>query len=203
MGDETAAAQGRPRSEEASRKILMAAFHLFRDRGYSGLSMETVAEMAGVGKTTIYRRYPNKRELIMAAISMGAEIPAAPETGSCKRDLVELVGKGIDLMEGHGNAEGLRIWCGLVIERERDPELLEAFRKRFIRPHQQRYRSVFERGVENGELNPGADFEAATHATVGSIIARMTSGQTVPQDWAERIVDLVWPGIARVNDSRA
>ena len=158
--------------------------------------------MAGVGKTTIYRRYPNKRELIMAAISTGAKIPDAPDTGSCKGDLVELVRKGIDLMEGHGNAEGLRIWCGLVIERERDPELLESFRERLIRPHQQRYRSVFERGVENGELNAGADFEATTIMMVGSIIARITSEQTVPQDWAERVVDLVWPGIARGSDTR-
>ena len=59
--------RGRPRSEEAKRAILRAAFDLLVEQGLAATSMDSVAERAGVSKATIYRRYPSKADLVIAA----------------------------------------------------------------------------------------------------------------------------------------
>ena len=63
-----ARAPGRPRSAQAHRAILDATIELFVESGYEGLSIEGVAARAGVGKTTIYRRWSSKEDLIVDAI---------------------------------------------------------------------------------------------------------------------------------------
>ena len=67
---EEAAAKGpgRPRDPEADRAILEATIEILGEEGYEGLSIEGVAARAGVGKTTIYRRWTSKAELVVAAI---------------------------------------------------------------------------------------------------------------------------------------
>src|SRR4249920_852730 len=74
---------GRPRSSEADQAILDAALEVFAGAGYDGLTIEAVADRAGVAKSTIYRRYQDKAELLLAAVECSAEISTpAPDTGS-------------------------------------------------------------------------------------------------------------------------
>ena len=80
---------GRPRSSEADRAILQTALRLLVEQGYDAMSIEGVASAAGVGKTTIYRRYPSKRELIVAAVSSLADTFSVPtESGDLRADLL-------------------------------------------------------------------------------------------------------------------
>ena len=67
IADPEARRPGRPRSTEADEAILEAAVDLFAEGGFDGLTMEGVAARADVGKTTIYRRYPCKVDLVIAA----------------------------------------------------------------------------------------------------------------------------------------
>jgi AcrR family transcriptional regulator len=85
MAATSARARGRPRDPAIDRAILDAALRLLAEQGYDGMSLEAVAGAAGVGKTTIYRRYPGKRELVVAAISsiaaslaIGRKYPSSP-----------------------------------------------------------------------------------------------------------------------------
>src|SRR5215207_3228411 len=80
---------GRPRSASAHSAILEAAVALFVDRGFEGMSVEAVAAEAGVGKTTIYRRWRSKEELVVDAIAERFADPSAPETGNVRDDLVQ------------------------------------------------------------------------------------------------------------------
>src|SRR6185437_11155783 len=79
------APRGRPRSAEADRAILTATADLLAERGLAAMSIEEVAARAGVGKTTIYRRWPSKGLLALDAfvISFRAEQPL-PDTGSLR-----------------------------------------------------------------------------------------------------------------------
>ena len=78
--------RGRPRSEQAHRAIVEATLTLLDEGGYTALTIEAVAERAGVGKTTIYRRWPSKLELVIEAISE-LRPPGPPEdTGSLAGD---------------------------------------------------------------------------------------------------------------------
>src|SRR5271163_2599111 len=67
---------GRPRSEQAEHAIIEATLDLFAEQGFEGVCVESVAARAGVGKATIYRRWPNKEEMLLAALgSMKSPIP--------------------------------------------------------------------------------------------------------------------------------
>src|SRR5262249_48391971 len=84
---------GRPRSPEADRAILQTTVELLATEGLRGLSIERVAERAGVGKTTIYRRWPTKRELAEAALralfTQMESVSYVPDTGTVRGDLLE------------------------------------------------------------------------------------------------------------------
>ena len=83
---------GRPRDPSADRMILQSALEVLTDLGYAGMSVEKVAKKAGVGKTTIYRRFSSKEELAAAALeSLKDEIGPLPDTGDTRNDLVEMM----------------------------------------------------------------------------------------------------------------
>src|ERR1700742_4798728 len=77
---------GRPRSEQAEQAIIEATLDLFAEEGFDGVCVEAVAARAGVGKATIYRRWPNKEELLLAALS-SMKSPFPEPTGNVRDDL--------------------------------------------------------------------------------------------------------------------
>ena len=83
--------RGRPRDTAVEGRVLQAAMAEMRERGYDGMSVDRVAERAGVAKTTIYRRWPSKAELVIAMIAqLRSAVPFEP-SGDPRRDLTELV----------------------------------------------------------------------------------------------------------------
>src|SRR5260370_35342567 len=82
---------GRPRSAQAHKAILDATLELLAEEGFQGLSIEEVAARAGAGKTTIYRRWSSKEELVMEAIrQVQIEVPVM-DTGNFRNDLAALL----------------------------------------------------------------------------------------------------------------
>jgi len=81
---------GRPRSAEADEAIRNATIAEFAERGYDGLRIEAVAERAGVAKTTLYRRFPCKADLVQHALSKHSEEVACPHSDSLEDDLFKL-----------------------------------------------------------------------------------------------------------------
>src|ERR1019366_1796448 len=89
----TAPTRGRPRSEKARQAILEAAAELLLARGLSAVSMDAVAEQAGVSKATIYRWWPTKETLALDALyaEWAAARPSPRDTGSLRGDLLSLL----------------------------------------------------------------------------------------------------------------
>src|SRR6201987_2603260 len=82
---------GRPRSEQAEQAIIEATLDLFAEQGFEGVCVEAVASRAGVGKATIYRRWPNKEELLLAAFgSLKSPFPE-PKGLSVRDELLAMV----------------------------------------------------------------------------------------------------------------
>lgn len=186
-------ARGRPRSEQADRAILDAARRLLAEQGYARMSIEGVAEAAGVGKPTIYRRYRDKAELVGAALArIGGEVTAPIDSGDTRADLTELVERFLAIVTGSGTV----IVGTLLAEHERHPELLDAFRERAIEPRRALMRELLERGIRRGEIRPDADLDLATDQLIGPYFARRLSREPIPPDWAREIVAGVWKGIA-------
>src|SRR4051812_1829696 len=80
------------RSARVVNEVMSATLEVFAQHGYAGLTIEAVALLAGVNKTTVYRRWPSKVELLGAAlVSLRDEEPEPPDTGSLREDLLQLL----------------------------------------------------------------------------------------------------------------
>src|SRR5690348_16144333 len=116
-----AAPRGRPRSQEADRAILTATVELLAERGLAAMSIEEVAARAGVGKTTIYRRWPSKGLLALDAFvsSFRAEQPQ-PDTGTLRGDRLSALHAWVRVVTQTATGPML---TGLIAEAQHDPEL--------------------------------------------------------------------------------
>ena len=184
---------GRPRSAEADRAILDATLALLHDTGYAGMSMEAVADAAGVGKTTIYRRYRDKADLVTAAIAAMRGADEMPDSGDTRQDLVELLQR---FVRGKERVQSMRLLGTLWAEEERNPELVRLFRERVIRPRRAMIVEVLRRGQARGELREDLEPGLVTEMMVGAHFARQFNGQPFPRDWARQVVDTIWPALA-------
>ncbi|MHB8671104.1 MAG: TetR/AcrR family transcriptional regulator [Acidimicrobiales bacterium] len=187
--------RGRPRSPESERAILQSAVDLLAEEGYAGLSVEGVARRAGVGKATIYRRWPSKAELVVAAVSTIAAPPLRlPDTAPVRDALVAMVRHLINSMN---RTPAGRILPALVAEFPRHPELAQVFRKEFVEKRRAKGAALIERGMASGELRPDVAIDVLLDLIPGVIYFRLlVSGARVGPDLAERLVDQVLCGAA-------
>ena len=163
---------GRPRSAEADRAILRTTVELLATEGLRGLSIERVAERAGVGKTTIYRRWSTKRALAEAALqALFTEMKSVadvPETGSVRGDLVEAAAVRMRAVSGTQF-----LLPRLALESESDAAFHRLVNKILVEPTRAPIIEVLQRGVERGELRSDLDLELACDLFVGPFLYRL------------------------------
>jgi AcrR family transcriptional regulator len=124
-----ARAIGRPREARADRAILTATLQLMAERGVRDLRMDDVADRAGVGKATIYRRYRSKDALVSDAIATLVSEIEIPDTGSTRADLLALMRQAVELYSGSLAA---RLMPAVLEETRRNPELASTVRDEFL-----------------------------------------------------------------------
>ncbi|WP_334141471.1 TetR/AcrR family transcriptional regulator [Rhabdothermincola sp.] len=167
---------GRPRSEEADAAIFDAARTLFAELGYGAVSIEQVAARAGVARSTIYRRFPNKAELVMAALEATMPVePLVPDTGTLEGDLFQL---GISLRELLRSSPLGKILPAAMTARSTHPELAALY-ERFLRRRRRHAIDAVRRGIERGEVRPDVDPELLIDLVVGPVFLRalLTGGR--------------------------
>ena len=190
---------GRPRSAEADHAILRTTLELLATEGLRGLSVERVAEGAGVGKATIYRRWPTKRELAEAALNAffaQLEPPAVPDTGNVRDDLRELARLRLRLLPITG---AHLLLPRLAMESVDDPHLYRLIRKIFIEPERAIFVEIFRRGVERGELREDLDLALAADIFRGPLVFRLLMSRSdLKQARAivEPVIDIIVRGAA-------
>ncbi|MFI7442308.1 TetR/AcrR family transcriptional regulator [Nonomuraea indica] len=191
----TARPAGRPRSEKAEKAIIEATLDLIGDgMGVAELSIEAIASRAGVGKTTIYRRWSNKEELVADALAT-LKAPLPPLAGvSVRDDLISLL---TAMREDKGRSRTRCVMNVMMSDADRYPALMERFRKVAIEPRKEAMREVLRRGIGTGELRADLDVEMGMAILSGTMIwyTKWASGD-LPEDLPERIVDHVLPGLA-------
>lgn len=186
---------GRPRDPVVDEAILRSAIDMLLERGYDELSVERVAAAASVGKTTIYRRFPTKRDLVVAAVSSVADSIAPPaDTGDTRADLAAFV-RGTFGAVTHGGLMYVIVGTALVKERQ-DPALLTLIRERVLRPRVRLAVGILRLGQERGEIRPDADLELTAQSIAGALLSRHVGGFGADDAGLERIIDGVWRGIA-------
>lgn len=185
---------GRPRDPETDQAILRATLKLLTERGYAGMSVEGVASEARVGKTTIYRRYSSKVELVAAALgALRDDLGPLPDTGDIRSDIVEMI---LQMRHAVQRGPGFAMIGALLVEEARSPELLELLRERLLRPRRDEALLVLRRGVDRGEIRADVDLEVAVQAMVGAVFMRHIFGAPESRRRIEQTVDMVWNGLA-------
>ncbi len=187
--------RGRPREPETDRRILEAAFRLMLQSGYARLSIDQVAEEAGVGRPTIYRRYRGKEELAIAALAAAQiESLVLPRTGETRADLVTHLRR---FARAAGRPYGMAMIGTVLAEEHETPELLRHFREEVVAPRRRIFRGLLEHAQERGELCAGVDPDLAVNLLVGAYYAQYLEGRPFDDGWAERVVDTLLVGIGR------
>jgi AcrR family transcriptional regulator len=197
---------GRPRDRRRDDAIIAATLRALADSGFTGLSMESVASRAGVGKATVYRRWSTKEALVTDAI---ATLAAVERTVSTTGD-----GDGVDgvdpepvrecllatlaaLREHNERTLAGRIMPRLLAERESHPDLFESYRNRVIAPARDRIADVLRQGIASGELRADLDVELATDVLIGPIAYPDHRSPTDGVGCIDGVVDTVLRGIGQ------
>ena len=165
------AATGRdldPRVERSRRVIMGAALDLLGESGYGGLTIEAVAARAGVGKSTIYRHWPGKLELIEDAICTLKAQLAVPAGDSTRDRVILLLGQAAANV-----ADSTWSTClpAIIDAAERDPEV-KAIHRRLTLERRQFLIDVLADGVARGEVSPDRDLALLADCLVGPIMVR-------------------------------
>ena len=195
-----ASIRGRPRDTDVDERILATAFrHLVRE-GYGGTSIEAVAADAGVAKTTIYRRYPTKRDLVVAALR--AETPfATPPADLHAKEALDLFVRGAVAMLIDSGA--VRVLGSLLVEEQREPGLLAVFRERILFPRRALVDQMLQRGIERGEIRPDIDPLVVTEMVAGAVFGHHAIlGLAGTDEWIHSLVEHVWAAIAADRQAR-
>jgi AcrR family transcriptional regulator len=193
-GRETSRRPGRPRSEQAEQAIIEATLDLFAEQGFEGVCVELVAARAGVGKATIYRRWPNKEELLLAALG-SLKSPMPEPKGACVRD--DLIAMVEVMCADKADPRKARRYALLLGEGEKYPRLMARYKETVVEPRRDVMRTVIRRGIETGELRPDTDVEVAVLALTGAVMAQEKSvDRTFDGDFATRVVDGLLLGLS-------
>jgi AcrR family transcriptional regulator len=184
--------RGRPRE----RAILSAVTGLLGEAGYEAMTMDAVAARAHASKTTIYRRWPGKAELVRAAVDahIAGRVLSARDTGSLRGDLLAVM-RG---MRSHLTPEFLAMMSGLVHAMRADRELAASLQSRFDQDVVSE--QVIGRAVARGEVPAGDAGKLArlVHEVVeAQIFRQMTTGAGLDDGFARHVVDdIVLPLLA-------
>jgi AcrR family transcriptional regulator len=186
--------QGRPRCPETDERILRAALAQLAGDGYTRMSLDAVAAAAGTTKPTIYRRWPGKAALAVAALEHLQAHEQPGPTGSTEADLIALL---VDFRKKLLRPNGMAMIGTLLAEERHTPELLDLFRRRIVGPRRRGLLAILRQAQDRREFRAGADLEAAVNLLVGSFYARYLTGEGVPADWPERVVKTVLRGLRK------
>ena len=178
---------------DSSRDVVLreAALALLAEVGYDRLTMDAVAARARAAKTTIYRRWRDKAELVVDALNSLKGVPEIPDTGSLQQDL-RVLAESITSTE---SKFGAQVTIGMVNALAHDAGLREVFGEKFLAPRMAGFRTVFERAVARGEMPGGHDLDVLARLFPALALQQLVmSGQLPDTRFATQIMnEVVYP----------
>jgi AcrR family transcriptional regulator len=187
--------RGRPRSEKARQAILTAAADLLIARGLGAVSMDTVAERAGVSKATIYRWWPSKETLALDALfeQWDSVRTAAADTGPLRADLLSLIRPWVRLVSQPPYA---RVIAALINAAATDPEFAQLYRERVVQPRREQADVIFANAIERGEISAEVNIDVAIDMLYGPLYHRLLHGHAPLSDAVgDQVIDMLLAGL--------
>jgi len=182
----TAGRPGRPRQAELDDRVASAVLELLHDHGPTSVTMEGVAARSGVAKTSIYRRYPNRGELLTAVLTSAIGVPEVPHDGTVRDKIRFALEQAWHQMGDVLGPGGLA-----AILSDQDPQFTELFRDA-LRPYVDALVERIEADSSTGLLRAGLDADGVVSLMIGAYLGAMVRHGEVGADWLDRSMELLW-----------
>jgi AcrR family transcriptional regulator len=186
--------RGRQRSTESESAILTATLRLLKAKPLRDITIEEIAQKAGVGKATIYKWWPSKAYVALDAFlrKMFKTVPT-PDTGSAETDFAQQL---YSVMAFYTSPTG-RIFRQFMAEGQSDPEFAVLFRERFLQPRREAVGIILDRGVKRGQINRKLDREIILDLIYGPMIFRLLAGHgPLNEQEADTMISALFRGIS-------
>jgi len=182
------------RSDDRTDTITRATLDLALEVGYAKLSIEGVAARAGVGKHTIYRRWPSKGLLFLDALLLSNEpVLDYPDTGDIVADLRRQIHAVVDLL---GTAPWGPLYRALVGEAQHDPAVAAGLNERFIRPQTEKTIARLAAAKDQGQISADLDLDLAMSILSGPLYFRfLIMQEPVTRDYVDRVLQALFAGM--------
>jgi AcrR family transcriptional regulator len=182
--------RGRPRSERARTAILASAAELLLDQGVARMSMDAVAEQAGVSKATIYRWWPSKESLALDVLREWAVAGLEEhDTGSLRGDLLASV---LPFVREVRRRPFGRAIAALVAEAQVNPDFARDYLIHFVERRRRPAEAAFQRAIARGDVAADLDVGLALDLVYGPLYHRLLHGHApLTQRFAREVVDHV------------
>jgi AcrR family transcriptional regulator len=174
-----------PRDE----RITVAALELLRIKGPGAVTVEAVAAHAGVAKTTIYRRFRNRQEMLTAALASIAQ-PLPPPTVSSARAILQwLIDQCFNVIE-----EGIGVGGVAALLTDEDPVFTTLIRSLLVE-HRQALTKALKRESHGRQIRRDLDVGTILDCIVGAYLAERARSGTVKPGWSRRVLSALWPAL--------
>jgi AcrR family transcriptional regulator len=188
-------AGGRPRSPEADQAILDAAQAELIEHGYTRMRLERVAARAGVGKATLYRRWPSKEALAEQLLAkLARPYLTVDDVGDTGAELEACVRHALEAIRDTPFGPVIR---ALLSQIAGNPALGDPFRATVVQGRRDQVAHVIERGIARGDLRPDADADIATELLVGPVYFRLMFGGRLDDEFAGQVGRAVYAAFRR------
>ncbi|WP_025776654.1 TetR/AcrR family transcriptional regulator [Brevibacterium sp. VCM10] len=162
--------KGRPLDDDLTRRVLAAVRSQLEDSGFVNLNIEKIASSVGCGKTTIYRRWPTKPELVAAAIVDGLKLGDMPDTGDVVEDLVEHAWQNLEnFRRSKEEAKNNGLLLAMF-----NMDVIPIISDSFMKVRHAMGREILSRAVERGQMSDEVDQDAIIDALAGFTLFRVT-----------------------------
>src|SRR4051794_34031097 len=175
-------------SRSVDEAIAAATLTLLEEQGFANMSMEGIASTAGVGKPALYRRFRDKAQLAVHAINSQLPHLEAPDLGDTRRELWQAMNRGFPVEA----PSYVGLIGGLMAERKRHPELIEAFRESVLGPRREIVMGLIQRGQARGDIRSDIEPVEALDLLAGPLLARAFAGADTETGWRERSFATWW-----------
>ncbi len=183
--------RGRPRDPRTRAAILAAARTLLERGGLTAVTIEAIAQKAGVSRPTIYRYWPNAPAVAMAAF---LDVTGAPDAARSSRSPYVALRAQFHAVADAFAAPTGRSVAAMVAAAQSETELAKAFRNEFIARNRDATRLLLERCIEDGLIAPPADMELALDLVFGPLFYRLLMGHApITRGFVDRLLDTVIP----------
>ncbi|MFD4691069.1 TetR/AcrR family transcriptional regulator [Streptomyces sp. NPDC058463] len=188
QADGTVRGPGRPREERVTGAVLNAVVDLVTEQGIAAVTMDTVAARAGVSKPAIYRRWPTKQDLIIAAAETRIGALSVPDLGDFRAELRFVLTARLEAYRLPGSD---RLIAGLI-GASADAGAARGQYAEYTERITSETRRILERGIARGDVGPDTDVRAAATLVAAPLLFRLIGELEVPDArFVDSLVDLV------------